>query len=259
VPAKNVTEYMRVRRANRRDTLRAMLGGKCAECGATDELEFDHIDPATKLFTIGTRLDGRWRALLDEVAKCQLLCRPHHEARSLTQLSVEHGGGASGKKNCPCAPCKARKAEYMHAYTARRAAAAGDNDPAAYLAAALDELESLANEASNEGPWFPNAESDQVMCCRFEEDADCDHEYCDVLGDGFSLSNRVLRGNVRLICANDPAHVLRMVAAHRELLELHGDEHECPSSPETYRVFRIGGPPCETIKLLAGAYGWTGG
>jgi hypothetical protein len=27
-------------------------------------------------------------------------------------MSVEHGGGLSGKKNCKCVPCRARKAEY---------------------------------------------------------------------------------------------------------------------------------------------------
>lgn len=135
-------------------------------------------------------------------------------------------------------------------------------DPSAYLAAALDELESLANEASNEGPWFPNAESDQVMCCRFEDDPDCDHEYCDVLGDGFSLSNRVLRGNVRLICANDPARTLRLVATHRKLAELHswttnapGGMRACVScgSHDEYPIDW----PCDTIRALAAAYGWT--
>lgn len=134
-------------------------------------------------------------------------------------------------------------------------------DPAAYLAASLDELESLANEASNEGPWFPNAESDQVMCCRFEEDADCDHEYCDVLGDGFSLSNRVLRGNVRLICANDPARTLRLITGHRKILGRFQDwdEHFAsdpvpPFGPEDHAVL---GLLRWTVRTLAEAYGWT--
>ncbi len=30
--------------------------------------------------------------------------------------AVEHGGGLSGKKNCPCTPCKDRKAAYMQTY-----------------------------------------------------------------------------------------------------------------------------------------------
>jgi hypothetical protein len=29
----------------------AYLGGACVECGATDRLEIDHVDPATKSFT----------------------------------------------------------------------------------------------------------------------------------------------------------------------------------------------------------------
>lgn len=60
-----------------------------------------------------------WRRLVTELNKCQLLCRPCHLKKSQTDGSsraVEHGGGESGKKNCPCAPCKARKAEYMANY-----------------------------------------------------------------------------------------------------------------------------------------------
>jgi len=29
-----------------------ILGGKCIKCGSLENLEFDHIDPSSKLFTI---------------------------------------------------------------------------------------------------------------------------------------------------------------------------------------------------------------
>jgi hypothetical protein len=32
------------------------LGGECVVCGTKEELEFDHVDPATKLFTIGAKI-----------------------------------------------------------------------------------------------------------------------------------------------------------------------------------------------------------
>jgi hypothetical protein len=48
-----------------------MLGGTCVRCGTTEDLEFDHIDPATKRFAICADLTRAWSELLAEVAKCQ--------------------------------------------------------------------------------------------------------------------------------------------------------------------------------------------
>jgi hypothetical protein len=78
----NYNEYQRNYQIKRYHARRAesleMLGGKCVECGSTDELEIDHIDPATKKLEV-SRLWGvsreRWLA---EIAKCQILCKPHH-------------------------------------------------------------------------------------------------------------------------------------------------------------------------------------
>lgn len=38
---------------------------------------------------------------------------------------VEHGDGLTGKKGCPCAPCKARKSQYMKQYRQDRKLLAG--------------------------------------------------------------------------------------------------------------------------------------
>jgi 5-methylcytosine-specific restriction endonuclease McrA len=79
-------EYMRAYMAERRARIRAelvvWLGGHCAWCGSTEDLEFDHIDPATKLFAIASGLDRPRAQLLAEVAKCQLLCAPHHREKT---------------------------------------------------------------------------------------------------------------------------------------------------------------------------------
>jgi len=40
-----------------------MLGGRCVRCGATEDLEFDHIDPSTKRFTISGGLSKAWTDL----------------------------------------------------------------------------------------------------------------------------------------------------------------------------------------------------
>lgn len=89
-------------------------------CGATVELDFDHIDPTTKSFAISVAIrDGRGRVkIADELKKCQLLCRSCHIGKTITNLDggrVEHGGGVSGKLGCVCKPCKTQKAKYMAA------------------------------------------------------------------------------------------------------------------------------------------------
>jgi hypothetical protein len=67
----------------------------------------------------GYHLDKPWVILIDELSKCQLLCNDCHLDKSKLEGSlgtVDHGGGISGKKNCPCVLCKTRKAEYMKNY-----------------------------------------------------------------------------------------------------------------------------------------------
>lgn len=92
------------------------LGGKCVDCGTTEMLEFDHIDPSTKLYNIGMIMLHGDDKLYKELKKCVLRCHTCHKLRSDTQQSIDHGGGLSGKRNCKCIPCKARKAEYMRYY-----------------------------------------------------------------------------------------------------------------------------------------------
>ena len=111
---------MRNRYHERMNAAREHLGGKCVKCGITTELEMDHIDPETKLFAISDGYNTPLPVFWAEVAKCQLLCRQHHREKTQAESSVAHGGGASGRKNCKCDPCKARKAEYMREYKARR-------------------------------------------------------------------------------------------------------------------------------------------
>lgn len=76
-------EYGRDRYHRLLDEARQKLGGKCVRCSATEGLQFDHIDRSTKLFCVSEGA-GHGRSLEDfwaEVAKCQLLCRPHHNEK----------------------------------------------------------------------------------------------------------------------------------------------------------------------------------
>ncbi len=113
-------DYKAVWRERTRAWAMELLGGKCAKCGGTDRLQFDHRDPANKTFTISVGIaDCFSKARLEtELTKCQLLCVDCHRQKTSLEQGVPHGGGKSGKRNCPCVPCRKRKREYMKAYMA---------------------------------------------------------------------------------------------------------------------------------------------
>lgn len=57
---------------------RELLGGRCGRCGATSDLEIDHIDPSAKTFRITDVLTRKREVRLAELSKCQLLCTDCH-------------------------------------------------------------------------------------------------------------------------------------------------------------------------------------
>ena len=61
------------------------LGGKCARCGCTENLQVDHKDPREKVFEVKSRLSYKWVNLIDEVDKCQLLCKPCHKDKTYNE------------------------------------------------------------------------------------------------------------------------------------------------------------------------------
>ena len=78
---KNINDQKNLR-DERRKLLREKLGGKCVGynkvCGSTKKLEFDHIEPENKSFSIGQCLSKPLDLLLEESEKCQLLCYKCH-------------------------------------------------------------------------------------------------------------------------------------------------------------------------------------
>lgn len=112
-----MSDYMLNRYHERRKFWIAELGGVCNKCSQTERLEFDHIDRETKKYDIAKIL-ATWspHIIEEEMRKCQLLCRSCHAKKSAAELAVDHGGGVSGKKNCPCALCKSRRSEYNRNY-----------------------------------------------------------------------------------------------------------------------------------------------
>tara|TARA_B100001113_G_C20920908_1_gene540043 strand:+ start:57 stop:779 length:723 start_codon:yes stop_codon:yes gene_type:complete len=59
----------------RRKLLVEMLGGKCVDCGTTENLQFDHKDPSEKSFRISCVLSER---TFKELEKCELRCGDCH-------------------------------------------------------------------------------------------------------------------------------------------------------------------------------------
>ena len=115
VPCYNqfMKEYLARRYKSRREWAISRLGGQCAQCGAMEPLEFDHIEPSRKRVNIPKILLGTIEALELELSKCQLLCSDCHLAKTRVDRGVPHGGGKKGKNNCGCIPCKQRRRVYQ--------------------------------------------------------------------------------------------------------------------------------------------------
>lgn len=86
-------DYKKKWRERTRKWAISYLGNCCAICGATDLLEFDHINPYSKSFdiSVGIRDGYGLNRLKNELSKCQLLCDKHHYEK--THKDGKHTGG----------------------------------------------------------------------------------------------------------------------------------------------------------------------
>jgi len=119
------TGYDKERYRLRKERLLDLIGRTCVSCGSDELIEFDHVDPSSKEFTVTSKWNRPLAEVLPEAAKCQPLCHWCHKEKTRANSSVDHGGGLSGKRNCPCVPCKSRKSEYMRTWKRRRKALRG--------------------------------------------------------------------------------------------------------------------------------------
>ena len=89
-------------------------GKACVECGSTEEREVDHIDPSQKIdHKVWSWSKERRDA---ELAKCQVLCRRCHTAKSIRENHRPrvHGTVAMYKRgNCRCELCREAKRRYV--------------------------------------------------------------------------------------------------------------------------------------------------
>lgn len=106
-----------LKRRKKRQELIQALGGKCARCGSSENLEFDHLDPNQKEFRVSEMLDWGEVRLSQEVEKCQLLCKDCHHQKTLENWEygqeAPHGGIWRWRKyKCRCADCMQANDKY---------------------------------------------------------------------------------------------------------------------------------------------------
>ncbi len=102
------------------------LGNKCKSCDSTSKLEFDHIDPSTKKYTLAVIFDYSLKIIETELEKCQLLCKSCHIKKTLAErtylVKSDHGDASYYRNyNCRCSDCS--KANTLY-YRNRRLVAA---------------------------------------------------------------------------------------------------------------------------------------
>lgn len=119
-------KYMLERYHDRRKSAIESLGGKCVYCGATELLELDHINCSEKSFEISAMWSIAEAKFLEELKKCQVLCRACHLKKSiadrgqvLTKGANVHGT-ISSYRYCKCDVCKKAKNEYMRRYKVKK-------------------------------------------------------------------------------------------------------------------------------------------
>lgn len=93
------------------------LGGRCVDCGSTKNLQFDHVDPSTKVVDISRAADAALYLLKEELTKCALRCQPCHNKKTLRDLKKTPAKGTHGTlssyRYCHCELCLDAKRRYQ--------------------------------------------------------------------------------------------------------------------------------------------------
>ena len=95
------------------------LGGVCSKCQTEEDLEFDHIDPSQKDFDVSKNLKGSINRLVEELKKCQLLCRQHHASKTREESNSKRTHGKQWMAihcKCRCTKC----ADFLTQYNTQR-------------------------------------------------------------------------------------------------------------------------------------------
>ena len=116
--------YRKEKYPQHREKIINMLGGVCSSCGATSNLQVDHIDPDTKEFDPLAFPPKSKERIEKELAKCQLLCSDCHEIKSARDQGKKPAKGTHGTlssyRHCKCRKCKDAWNKYHREYKRKR-------------------------------------------------------------------------------------------------------------------------------------------
>ena len=119
--------YQRKWMADKRAAYMADMGGACVKCGSTEKLEVDHIERSTKKVNPTHLWSRRHEIIMEELAKCQLLCEVCHQqktsAERIAQRNLQHGEyGMYKLYKCRCEPCRTVNRDRVRMQRARKKA-----------------------------------------------------------------------------------------------------------------------------------------
>lgn len=81
-----MNEYMKRRYKQRRELAMSILGKECAKCGSEVDLQIDHVYWTDKAFNFAKYWNCSKKKFLEELAKCQALCKDCHIEKSKVDL-----------------------------------------------------------------------------------------------------------------------------------------------------------------------------
>jgi hypothetical protein len=103
-------EYSRLWTNNRRVAWIESKGSKCNLCGITNvPFDIDHVDPKTKTYRVANIWGRNEQIRTTELAKCQVLCKPCHKAKTRVEQYIANPEHATRimymSRGCRCRPC----------------------------------------------------------------------------------------------------------------------------------------------------------
>ena len=120
-----MAKYLRDRYQRRRQEAIDRLGGACCQCGATEDLEVDHVDNDEKKMPFSRMYVVSQARFEEELEKCQLLCKPCHVEKTIDERGhnrrTEHGTYACYRHlRCRCEACRKACRDHTRAYRQKK-------------------------------------------------------------------------------------------------------------------------------------------
>lgn len=86
-------------------------GGCCKQCGSTESLEVDHIEPSMKTMQPREIWSRTESAVASELANCQVLCADCHAKKTYAPRPLVHGTYYGYRRyKCRCSDCRGANA-----------------------------------------------------------------------------------------------------------------------------------------------------